>query len=235
MRVNKELRLEARTALRAMRKRVFLSFFVECFLAALPAALAVFVFSSRLFPDYYKNEKLIFAVLAVCFFVLLLFFRAYNTRLFFEKTGKKRGFSFVLLSAVLELWLFLIKTALFLLCLLPFFAMAVISVKAVVDVAPLSAVAVMGTFAVSLFFLGLVFYRRFSAFLFLVPYYYCNGFSMTQSIRSGIRKSDGNVENLLRLRRSFFGSFLLCVFVFPVVYVWSYYKLSMSIFAERLI
>ena len=236
MTVNKELRLEAKAALCAKRKKAFLAFFTECFLLVLPFATLLLLDRSGFSAALRNNLWLAFAILAAVSAVLLLFFRAFNARLFLVRKDKKRRFGSAISAAVLEFLLAVIRAGLFLFCLLPFSAMIFCIAKAVSNEIPLNAVAVMGAFAVSLLVLGAIFYRRFSALLFLAPYIYCSGScTMAQSIKMSFQKSDGNIESFLGLRRSFSGWFLLCLFIFPAAYVWSYYKLTEAIFAERLI
>lgn len=235
MTVNKKLRLEARETLSSFKKGTFLAFFVESVLA-FALILAVLLLERFDVPDFVRlNEKLIFTLAAAAFSFLLLLFRAFNVRLFLSKAAKKKLSRSLFRAAAFELLLFLLKAAILFFCLLPFFLMLFCAVKAAQNEAPLCAVAVMGAFGVSLFLLGAFFQRRFAALLFLAPYLFCTGETAAQSIKKSVSKADVGAEGYLELRRSFWGWFSLCVFVFPAAYVWSYYKLSAAIFAEGLL
>ncbi len=100
------------------------------------------------------------------------------------------------------------------------------------------------SFAVSLvlccgtaaFFLsGLYFYLRLTASLFLAEYYYIKGeyLSFRHLTGSSQNAMKDRSSELMRLRLSFSGWFLSCIFILPVGYVWGYYRQTLAAFADE--
>lgn len=88
---------------------------------------------------------------------------------------------------------------------------------------------------VAFLFSGFIFFRRISTLLFLAEYIFISGeyISFRQIITLSVSGMKGKERLLLRLKRSFIGWFLLCVFILPIGYVWSYYRQTMAVAAAK--
>lgn len=86
-----------------------------------------------------------------------------------------------------------------------------------------------------LFISGAVFYRGVSALLFLAKYHYICGdcISFRQIIAASCVEMKNRKRLLLRLRRSFYGWFILGLLLLPAGYVWSYYRQTMAVAANE--
>lgn len=218
------------------RKKAAPAFFIFTFETAVVFFLnfSLFYFE-RVGIDYPK--RLLPAAFAALTAVLILFFRALNLRFFsFKPEGKpslKRFFGSVAFESVL----FLLRLVVFAFCLSPFLLLFFFSVFAAENAAPLSAVSVMLAFCAALFFFGLFFYGRFGAFLFLAPfvYFYDKNSSFFSAIKTGGRIIDGKSKTLFKIKKRLYPSFLLCLFIFPLPFVWEYQKRVLAVFAYRLI
>lgn len=235
MTVEKELRLEAKARLLIMKKKLYLAFFAELLLIILPVPAAFLLVRSGFSAFETLKPGLSFGLSALLSAVLFLVFRAFNVRLFLSAGGKVKRAAPLFRAVLFEVLLLIIKALIFLLCLLPFAAMLLCAGKAAAEETPLCAVSVMWAFSVSLFVLGVFFFRRFSALLFPAGYIYCAGGTMIQSIKASVQRTDGSAVSFLKLRRSFSLWFLLCIFVVPSAYVWSYYGLSAAALAEKFV
>ncbi len=235
MTVEKELRLEAKARLLLMKKKLYLAFFAELLLIILPVPATFLLVRSGFSAFETLKPGLAFGLSALLSAVLFLVFRAFNVRLFLSAGGKVKRAVPLFRAVLFEALLLIIKAVIFLFCLLPFSAMLLCAGKAAVEQTPLCAVSVMWAFSVSLFVLGVFFFRRFSALLFPAGYIYNTRGKMFQSIKLSIKRSDESAASLLRLRRSFSPWFFLCVFVVPSAYVWSYYGLSAAALAKRFV
>ncbi len=82
---------------------------------------------------------------------------------------------------------------------------------------------------------GVLFYRRFTSLFFLADYIFISGeyvsFRQLLSLSSSVMKNES--KSLLRLRRSFYGWFMLCIFLFPSGYVWNYYRQTLAVAAAK--
>ncbi|MBQ3136427.1 MAG: hypothetical protein IJB74_02990 [Clostridia bacterium] len=82
---------------------------------------------------------------------------------------------------------------------------------------------------------GSFFYSAFYSSYFLCDYYFIEGTYV--SFRHLVSCSQKNMKGkhifLTRLKLSFAGWFILCVFVLPVPYVWSYYSQSLAVAAAE--
>ena len=82
---------------------------------------------------------------------------------------------------------------------------------------------------------GIALYRRFSALLFLCDYIFIKGeyvsFRQLLSVSLSVMKKEA--RRLFRLRRSFYGWFMLCTLIFPVGYVWNYYRQTLAVAAAK--
>ena len=99
-------------------------------------------------------------------------------------------------------------------------------------------ISVIVTAAALVFFtVGIVFYRLFSCLLFLCPFLICSqGQKSVKSIlQTSVNIMKDNIWELMRIKLSFTGYFLLCVLIFPVGYVWVYYRQTMTLAAQKFI
>lgn len=80
---------------------------------------------------------------------------------------------------------------------------------------------------------GIFFYRNINASLFLVKYHFLAGDCITfrQMISDSQESMKKRKSLLFRLKFSFIGWFLLCVFIFPIGYVWGYYNQTLAVAA----
>ena len=82
---------------------------------------------------------------------------------------------------------------------------------------------------------GIALYRRFSALLFLCDYIFIKGeyVSFRQLLSVSLTVMKKEARRLFRLRRSFYGWFMLCTLIFPVGYVWNYYRQTLAVAAAK--
>lgn len=82
---------------------------------------------------------------------------------------------------------------------------------------------------------GIIFYRRFNALLFLCDYIFISGkyISLSQLLSASATVMKKKSRKLFRLKRSFIGWFMLCLFVFPIGYVWNYYRQTLAVAAAK--
>lgn len=87
--------------------------------------------------------------------------------------------------------------------------------------------------AVCLFINGMIFYLSFFSSFFLCDYYFIEGsfVSFSHLLASSQKMMLHRKSLLMKLRLSFIGWFLLCVFLFPIPYVWSYYNQCLAVAA----
>lgn len=87
--------------------------------------------------------------------------------------------------------------------------------------------------AVCLFINGAVFYSSFFSSFFLCDYYFIDGSFVTFShlVASSQKMMIKRKSLLMKLRLSFTGWFLLCIFLLPFPYVWSYYNQCLAVAA----
>lgn len=219
-------------------KRIF-SFCLPSFEAAVLFALNFAACRVNAFINS-KNSSVFSALLF--FFVSVLcfcFFKAFNLRFFSFGILKKGtiGVKKLFGCALLELLLVLIKAAVFLFCFLPFFAMLFLVFYFAKKGVPLSALAVLFAFCVSLAYVSIKFCFRFSLCFFLCEYIYASKAEETllSSIKSGIQKINGKTETLRKLKKSFFPLEALCLFFVFAPFVFGYKKRTLAIFAYGLI
>lgn len=86
-------------------------------------------------------------------------------------------------------------------------------------------------------FSGIYFYRNISASLFLARYHFIRGdcLNFRQMISSSQESMKKRKTTLFRLKMSFIGWFLLCLFILPAGYVWGYYKQTLAVAASEFI
>ncbi len=80
-------------------------------------------------------------------------------------------------------------------------------------------------------------YRRISDTFFLARYMFIKGEYLNKKQLLSVSQNDmvPHIKRLRHLRLSFFGWFVLCLLIFPLPYVWSYYRQSKSCFAAEII
>ncbi len=131
----------------------------------------------------------------------------------------------------------IIKLACFLVSFMPFgFCIGFLIFVSERGVSALVA-AVLACGGVAFFFSGAVFYRSITSSLFLARYHFISGdcLSFKHLISSSQENMKNNRKTLLRLKRSFLGWFLLCLLLFPIGYVWSYYNQTLAVAAAEFI
>lgn len=81
------------------------------------------------------------------------------------------------------------------------------------------------------------FYLQLSSSLFLVRYYYIKGeyLNFRHLISSSQNAMHSKIKSLCRLKFSFSGWFMLCLLIFPLGYVWGYYKQTLAAYANEII
>lgn len=88
--------------------------------------------------------------------------------------------------------------------------------------------------AVCLFVNGTFFYISFFSSFFLCDYYFIDGsfVSFSHLVASSQKMMLHRKSLLIKLRLSFTGWFLLCIFLLPLPYVWSYYNQCLAVAAK---
>ena len=78
---------------------------------------------------------------------------------------------------------------------------------------------------------ALIFYRKITSSLFLAKYYYIQGeyISFSHLIASSQNAMSEKCKELAKIRRGFYGWFILCLTLLPIGYVWSYYNQTMAV------
>lgn len=185
--------------------------------------------------------------LAVSFAFLLFCFGVYSqiklgTDRFFLRRAQKKGgtagdifYYFHPLRAVgavaFCLKMFFVKILLLLFSLIPFALSSVILYLLLKsNVSALVAASLFGG-CVAFLLSGTVFYKNITLSLFLAKYYFIDGrfISFSHLIGSSQEDMKNRTKTLRRLKLSFFGWFALCLFIFPIGYVWSYYNQTMAL------
>lgn len=195
----------------------------------------------------YFGEYFLFFNFAVSVAFLMFCFSVYSqiklgTDRFFLRRAQKKGgtagdifYYFHPLRAVgaisFMLKFTLMKTALILLSLSPFTLSSVMLYLLLKK--DVSALVAGCLFIGSLAFLfsGIVFYKNITLSFFLAKYYFIEGkfISFSHLVASSQEDMKDRTKALRRLKLGFFGWFLLCLTVFPIGYVWSYYNQTMAV------
>ncbi len=223
-----EIFCRAKWLQREVTCRTFFLFLFEAL--TLCAAPVIFVFASN---NYLKVTCALTEVILCCFF------KALNIRFFTR--GIAAGFNCrqndVLLSVLLEMLLLFLRLVIMLLCFFPSLLMLLFGFLAIKDRVPMLSVAIIFSFCASLAGLGVFFYNRFSALLFLSPYIFLfsPGEGMLFSILQSAEKFDESVACLVKLKRRFAFSNMLCLLVFPLISVAGIKKRSLALLAYRLL
>ncbi len=129
----------------------------------------------------------------------------------------------------------IVRCTVFLLFLLP--CAICVWLMYVFSVSGVSALVCLSLFvtAVCLFINGTAFYALFFSSFFLCDYYFIEGsfISFKHLIASSQKMMRKRKKLLMKLRLSFIGWFIMCIFIFPLPYVWSYYNQSLAVAAEN--
>lgn len=82
---------------------------------------------------------------------------------------------------------------------------------------------------------GIFLYRKISSLLFLADYIFISGefVSLRQLVSVSATVMRGEQRSLFRLKRSFYGWFILCLSVVPIGYVWCYYRQTLAVAAAK--
>ncbi len=192
-----------------------------------------------------ENSKYVNLAVSVVF--LLFTFMLYSqiklgTDRFFLRRAQKKGstaadifYYFHPIRAVgafgFSVKMLFLKLSLLLFMLIPF-ALCVITLLSLLQ-KNVSALVALTLFVGSLVYLAsaLIYYRKLTCSLFLAKYYYIQGeyicfAHLTASSQSAMKNK---TKELAKIRRSFYGWFILCILLFPVGYVWSYYNQTMAV------
>ncbi len=197
--------------------------------------------------EYSKYISLIFSLVVV--FVTMMSYTAIRTgtdRYMLKKAqgvhadtkdiffyfAPRKFFSLFMLS----FRLFIIRLILFLFCNIPtaICTLLLFTLGRSTFSAAVSAVIAAGCLA---FLISSVYYySRLSSSLFLIRYYYIKGeyLNFRHLLSSSQNAMRSNTKALCRLKLSFAGWLMLCVLVFPIGYVWSYYKQTLAAWANEI-
>lgn len=96
---------------------------------------------------------------------------------------------------------------------------------------------IFGAFTVAFLFLQLMTYRCICDTFFMERYMFIKGeyLNKKQLLSLAQNYTVPNIGRLRRLKLSFFGWFMLCVFIFPIPYVWAYFRQSKACLASEII
>lgn len=132
--------------------------------------------------------------------------------------------------------IFLLRAMIFILMNMPCFMCSVLLFNLSTSRFSLAVTTVLAGGVLVFFISGVYFYLQISSSLFMVKYYYIKGeyVSFRHLIASSQSAMKGRSAELLKLRISFMGWFLSCVFILPVGYVWSYYNQTLSAYADKI-
>lgn len=136
-------------------------------------------------------------------------------------------------ALIFSLKLFCLRSALFVVALLPFVLSCVLLFNLVKSNVSLIVAVGLASGCIAFFVSGAVFYKNISRSLFLAEYYYIDGrFVSFKNLIGGSQEDmKKQIKTLRRLKNSFGGWFLLCLFILPIGYVWSYYKQTLALAA----
>ena len=143
----------------------------------------------------------------------------------------KHAFSLMIYTVKLSL----IRILFLVLALLPgFLCFVVINSLSYEGISSLVAIS-LAAGGVLLFFNGIRFYGKINRLLFLADYIFISGeyVSFRQVVSVSVSAMKGERRNLYRLKRSFYGWFMLCAFVLPFGYVWCYYRQTLAVAAAK--
>lgn len=137
---------------------------------------------------------------------------------------------------VLKLRLFIMRLALFVMLNIPTFLCLFLLFSLVWNKFSFAVTLILSAGALVFLLSAVYFYMRLSASLFLAEYYYITGeyLSFRHLIASSQNAMRGKSGYLFRLKLSFLPWFLSCVFIFPLGYVWAYYRQTLAACAEEI-
>lgn len=213
--------------------------------------LCVFVYEMTVMRggfDFGENSKYVNFAVSVVF--LLFTFMLYSqiklgTDRFFLRRAQKKGstaadifYYFHPFRAVgalsFSVKMLLMRISLFLFMLIPFILCVILLLYLLER--DVSALVALTLFAGSLVYLfsALIFYRKITASLFLAKYYFIQGeyISFSHLIASSQSSMSKKRRELAKIRRGFYGWFILCLTLLPVGYVWSYYNQTMAVVGD---
>lgn len=225
---------------------------------------ALLVYSVNLLPLLYRGliepaaeEKFgqfsAYIGLAAAFLVLMLVFFCYNafslgsSRYAFKRAQRlsaDTGDIFCYFSpkrlpgvTALTLRLFLLRLMLLLFCLLPLFIVATLVYFLTQNVASAGVIMIMALSSAAFLISAIYFYMRLSASLFLVRYIFIRGdyLNFRHLISYSQQQMRGRAGELMSLRLSFLPWFFLCLLIFPIGYVFAYYKQTLACYAHRVL
>lgn len=127
------------------------------------------------------------------------------------------------------------KAALLTLYFLPFLLSLFLLLSLIRNSASLNVSVVMLLSTLCLFLNGIMFYSKMVSSLFLVKYYFVNGeyLDFRHLISSSQNQMKKHKKTLMKLKISFTGWFLSCIFLLPVGYVFSYFCQSKAVAAAE--
>lgn len=198
-------------------------------------------------PQNITNIITLFVCVAVILFLFCIFSAADMglIRFFLRKAQKKGGkakdlFFYFSPKQTAKLISFSVKTALlkfFILCIcfMPFCFGSFLLFSLIKNSASLSVSVVMLLSTLCFLLNGIVFYSLADSSLFLLKYYFANGeyLNFRHLVSSSQTQMKKHRRTLLKLRLSFMGWFLSCVFILPIGYVFSYFSQSKAVAASH--
>lgn len=189
-----------------------------------------------------------FAVSTLIFFSVFTFYSTVRlgTHRFFLRRAQKKGaapkdiFYYMHPLRAVGAFFFMLKITLLKLlvlvfALLPFVCSLLLAIYLLNNNVSAIVLAFLLLGSVAFFFSGMIFYYAVSDSLFLAKYYYIEGkyLSFSHIISSSQHDMKNKTSLLRRVKAGFFGWFLLCLLVFPIGYVWSYYNQTMAIVSDN--
>lgn len=182
---------------------------------------------------------------AVILFIILFFILLFNScihlgekYIYFKRADGEHGstgllFCFLKRKKAINTFLFSLKYSVIkflwlLYFLFPFLfsSSATYYIYVTTDISPQALFCLIAGCTVTLF-TGLIYYKKFSFRYAFAPYYFAlSGCTNKKAIKKSTVVTDSLLNKRHSLKLSFSGWFLLCILIFPLIYVVPYYKLS---------
>ncbi len=129
-----------------------------------------------------------------------------------------------------------LKTVIFALLSLPCVTCGVILYSLCISGFSAAVCCIFAVFTILFLLLAVVTFLRIGDTYFLVRYRYIKGdyLNFRQLLCDSQNSMMSEIKRLRRMKLSFWGWFLVCLFIVPIPYVWSYYRQSKACFAAEL-
>ncbi len=196
----------------------------------------------RIFGEYENVVNLVLSFLILVFCLSVYSCVRLGTDRFLLRRAQKKGgtagdifYYFHPLRAVgavsFTFKMLIIKLILVIVSFLPFAVSCILIYNLLKSNVSLLVACFMAVGCLAFFASGIVFYKEITLSFFLAPYYFIEGryISFSHLVASSQKDMQSTKKALRKLKMSFIGWFLLCAFIFPIGYVWSYYKQTMAL------